>query len=392
MNILSLLSALACGVNLLLGFYVFFHNPRSTTHRLFLAMALCQALWCFTGIIIYSAPDLGSFTIWYLAGSPFFIGYYPLSLHFFIMLTGRPRLPRGAIAALYLPAAAIVLSAMAGLSEFQVFERAGRYWSFTFVTGTWRYWLYMAYFFFCFLGIAVLLFRWRRGGSSIKIKKQADVMLCSLAITLALGLLEAELLPLLTPYRSLGLAPLIFIIWTAGIAWAIVRYRMLALTGAVASDEIIACIEEPVLLLDGNFRVTMANRSAVEIAGLEPGMLAGRPFAELTPDAKHAGALLKKLMKSRQGRAAARMRFRAKEAPLFCDLRFTRIDDRFGDSMGILVIGRPAQRLDELKKQYRITDRETEVVHYVLSGMSNAMIAKTLGISERTVKAHLSRV
>jgi DNA-binding CsgD family transcriptional regulator len=160
----------------------------------------------------------------------------------------------------------------------------------------------------------------------------------------------------------------------------------------VASDEIIACIKEPVLLLDGNFRVTMANRSAVEIAGLEPGMLAGRHFAELTPDAKHAGALLKKLMKSRQGRAAARMRFRAKEAPLFCDLRFTRIDDRFGDSMGILVIGRPAQRLDELKKQYRITDRETEVVHYVLSGMSNAMIAKTLCISERTVKAHLSSI
>ena len=60
--------------------------------------------------------------------------------------------------------------------------------------------------------------------------------------------------------------------------------------------------------------------------------------------------------------------------------------------MGILVIGRPAQRLDALKKQYRITDREIEVVHYVLSGMSNAMIAKTLGIAERTVKAHLSSI
>jgi|GEM_PF-1160090 len=389
MNILSLFAALACGLNLLLGFYVFSRSPRSGTHRLFLAMALCQAVWCFTGIIIYSAPDLPTFTLWYLAGSPFFIGYYPLSLHFFIMMTGRLRLPRWAITALYLPAAAIVLSAMSDLSEFQVFERAGRYWTFTFVTGTWRYWLYIAYFFFCFLGVAVLLFLWRQRSSSIKIKKQADVMLCSLAITLALGLLEAELLPLLTPYRSLGLAPLIFVIWTAGIAWAIVRYRMLSLTGALASEEIIACIEEPVLLLDEGFRVTMANRSAGEIACLEPERLAGRPFAELMVEAKPAGALLKKLMKSRQGRMAARMRFRTGTAPVFCDLQFTRIDDRFGDSMGILVIGRPAQRLDALKKQYRITDREIEVVHYVLSGMSNAMIAKTLGIAERTVKAHL---
>ncbi len=392
MNILSLLSALACGLNLLLGFYVFSHSPRSGTHRLFLAMALCQAVWCFTGIIIYSAPDPRSFTFWYLAGSPFFIGYYPLSLHFFLTLTGRVRPPRWAITMLYLPAAAIIMGAMADLSEFQVFEQTGRYWSFTFVTGTWKYLLYMAYFFFCFLGVAVLLFLWRQGSSSIKIKKQSGVMLWSLAATLVLGLLEAVLLPVLTGYRSLGLAPLIFVIWTAGIAWAIVRYRMLSLTGALASDEIIACIDEPVLLLDEGFRVTMANRSAGEITGLEPERLAGLPFAGLMMETKWVASLLKKLMRGRQGRAAARIRFRAEGDPVFCDLRFTRIDDRFGDSMGILVIGKPAEGLDALKKRYRITDREIEVVHYVLSGMSNAMIAKTLGIAERTVKAHLSSI
>lgn len=392
MNILSLFSALACALNLVLGFYVFYHGPRFRAHRIFLAMALCQAAWCFVGIIIYSTPDLSTFTLWYLAGSPFFIGYYPLSLHFFIVLTGRVRLSRLAIAALYLPAAAISLGAMTGLSEFQVFERIGPYWSFTFVTGTWRYWLYMAYFFFCFLGIAVLLFLWRRGSSSVKIKKQSGVMLLSLAATLVMGFLEAVLLPLLTPYRSLGLAPLIFVVWTSGIAWAIVRYRMLALTGALASGEIIACIDEPVLLLDEGFRVTMANRSAGEITGIEPEMLVGRPFAALTMEPKWVAALLKKLMKGRQGRAAARIRLRTQGDPVFCDLRFSRMDDRFGDSMGVLVIGKAAGGLEALKKRYRVTGREIEVMHYVLSGMSNAAIGRALTIAERTVKAHISSI
>ncbi len=39
-----------------------------------------------------------------------------------------------------------------------------------------------------------------------------------------------------------------------------------------------------------------------------------------------------------------------------------------------------------------LTDREVEVLRLVHSGLSNKQIARKLGISERTVKAHLTRV
>ncbi|MNW12082.1 Transcriptional regulatory protein LiaR [compost metagenome] len=39
-----------------------------------------------------------------------------------------------------------------------------------------------------------------------------------------------------------------------------------------------------------------------------------------------------------------------------------------------------------------LTERETTVARYAASGQANAQIAEALGITERTVKAHLSAV
>lgn len=48
---------------------------------------------------------------------------------------------------------------------------------------------------------------------------------------------------------------------------------------------------------------------------------------------------------------------------------------------------------EELLRRYEsLTRRETEVMHLVLAGLLNKQIAKELGISEKTVKVHRSRV
>ena len=40
----------------------------------------------------------------------------------------------------------------------------------------------------------------------------------------------------------------------------------------------------------------------------------------------------------------------------------------------------------------RLTDREREVLALVVDGLPNKLVARRLGISERTVKAHLTRI
>ncbi len=48
--------------------------------------------------------------------------------------------------------------------------------------------------------------------------------------------------------------------------------------------------------------------------------------------------------------------------------------------------------LNEIRIQYRLTRRETDVLRRVLKGLRNADIADELGISEQTVKDHLSNI
>lgn len=393
LNFLSLIAALAAAANLLLGFYVWVNGPRTRLRALFFGMAFLQAVWCFIGVILFSAPDHEAFMTWYRAGSPFYIAYYPLTLHFFLEFTGSIRHRAVLLPVLYLPAVVIVYGFFADPSSIQIIERQGEFWTFTFSTGTWLYCLYMSYFFSCFLGVALLLYRWRRRTGSRREKHQATVMLSALAITLSLGLLEAELLPLFGVYRSLGLAPIVFLVWTSGIARAIVRYNLLSITSAQLSREIVGCIEEPLLLLDLERRVTIANRAAGEALTVPPGLLKGRLFAELVSERDWTDGALSEVLSGGSDRVVGRVRFlNSDHGAAFYDIRISRVTDGFGDLLGVMVLGRRVEGLEALRSRHRITAREMEVLQHMLAGRSNAAIGHTLGLSERTVKTHITSI
>ncbi|MFM7684317.1 MAG: response regulator [Actinomycetota bacterium] len=63
------------------------------------------------------------------------------------------------------------------------------------------------------------------------------------------------------------------------------------------------------------------------------------------------------------------------ESPLDPRLAATLVRDRHSRRVGV-----------------KLTDRETEVLRLVMQGMLNKQIGRTLGIGEKTVKAHLGRV
>jgi len=63
--------------------------------------------------------------------------------------------------------------------------------------------------------------------------------------------------------------------------------------------------------------------------------------------------------------------------------------------VGIFIIEeRVSQKLDmnEIRKQFRLTRRETDILRRVLDGLKNVEIAEELEISEQTVKDHLSNI
>jgi DNA-binding NarL/FixJ family response regulator len=74
------------------------------------------------------------------------------------------------------------------------------------------------------------------------------------------------------------------------------------------------------------------------------------------------------------------------------EARVSKLEDEFGDPTGYLLIVKEAKTLQHLKRKYGITDREAEVIQHIVAGLSNLDIARQLGISERTVKAHVTSI
>ncbi|NEP54932.1 MAG: response regulator transcription factor, partial [Moorea sp. SIO3C2] len=51
-----------------------------------------------------------------------------------------------------------------------------------------------------------------------------------------------------------------------------------------------------------------------------------------------------------------------------------------------------AERDQQIRENIRLTDREREVLHWLVQGASNEMISKQLFITVATVKAHLTAI
>jgi DNA-binding CsgD family transcriptional regulator len=81
-----------------------------------------------------------------------------------------------------------------------------------------------------------------------------------------------------------------------------------------------------------------------------------------------------------------------RHSPLNLKLRVKPVLDRFDDPLGVLVFGTVLPSFAELLDSYRLTDREAEVLDYLLAGWTIRKTARTLCITERTVKAHITSI
>ncbi|MBN1469359.1 MAG: response regulator transcription factor, partial [Fusobacteriaceae bacterium] len=68
------------------------------------------------------------------------------------------------------------------------------------------------------------------------------------------------------------------------------------------------------------------------------------------------------------------------------------IKDKFQDIIGVMIIGKEVKEVKQLKTLYQLTDRQIQIIQYIISGIPNNEIASNLGIVERTIKGHITGI
>jgi diguanylate cyclase (GGDEF)-like protein/PAS domain S-box-containing protein len=159
-------------------------------------------------------------------------------------------------------------------------ERTAGGWSYTVSSGVLP-WTYDAFVAACLLpGLVTLYVRGRRAEHPAR-RRQALIITASGALTL-LGIYLLDRLPHMLRLAALpSTAHAVMLLWMAGVAWSVVRYRLFSLTPERAARSIVDAMNEGLMLFDEQARLLRLNPRAAVLVGRSEDDLLGRPVEEV---------------------------------------------------------------------------------------------------------------
>jgi DNA-binding CsgD family transcriptional regulator len=376
---------------ILVGAIALRNNPRSPLHRRFALMILWLVVWVFASMGGFSARNQAEAWGWFRAAIPGFVFLHPATLHFVATLTADS--PRGRRLAklaplAYLPSLPFLIVGFGGTLVFRDFVREGGYWVGIPDFGSLSFFLlalqYTSYYILAF----ALLARRMRKASPLE-RKQLGLVLVSILASELLFNLEPFVLPLLTGYRTPLIASLFGCIWVGGIAYAIGKYRFLSWTPDAISAVLVEGIEEKLVFFDPTGRPVIVNKAARATLGLAEGS-APRSLADIVREPELIEGDLAAL--AGDGDSFACRIWLQGEGRELVDARFTAFGEPGLGQAGILLIAKEVRGAKEFAQRYALGARELEAATRAVSGERAKDIASAMGIAERTVKAHLTKV
>jgi DNA-binding CsgD family transcriptional regulator len=393
MHVLALIAAVATVVYLAFGTYILLLDIRSRLHRLFFYMTLTLAFWAFCAFWVYEASSAESVRQWVKISFPAPVLFYAFALHFAIELCRTGRQSSWLHSLLYIPAVYFIVLNYTSYTMYSGFFRKGNVWMFETAKDFLRGRSFILYSGGYLIGCLVLFLMRGRKVRSLREKKQVMVLFSALFITLVVAFFEGVVLQEISSYRSPQMSPLLLMIWIGGIWYAMVRYRFLNISHAMVSEDLADNISDAIILLDSESRIITINRKGLELADMQKGSLIHEHLSCFIDEYDKIVHEIGKMQQGEFGSFACRVHMKGDENhTVYLDAWFSAVRDRFGDPIGVMVIGREVKESRQFRSRYRITDREEEIVRHIIQGQQTRQIASELGVAERTVKAHITNI
>jgi PAS domain S-box-containing protein len=138
------------------------------------------------------------------------------------------------------------------------------------IAGTWKnaVWplLFITYYTIVFFLSVFLLFKYRNSVSSNREKRVADILFGSTVAVFIIGTLFNEVMNHLAIYNPVD-TNVVFLIFVFGYIYCAEKYETFTLSSARNAERIVELIDEGIVFLDRDSRMTTANRAAFSIFG-----------------------------------------------------------------------------------------------------------------------------
>lgn len=370
------------------GFYVFFKDTKNNVNRLFLIICAVSSFMLFL-LAFYDFIE-SEITLKYVYRLILFLSYafLPLNIHFYVELSKSRKTNFLKIPALY--GVFIVMFALSLIFDFPFagFKRVdGKFWKFIPAENQ-AFYFYIIFISAALVCCLLMLAGWKKASSSVRIKKQASVLMASLVLFLVIG---SGLPQLLKPDRGNELFPAVLIlsvvIYLLAIFYALIKYKFLSVDHRTMLDEVLANIDEYVFLLNTKMEILQTTDRVKNII-INKKQFGNILYSDIISEKKEFSIIFNDLLQKKYRKTTIPLSYRTGNNSLKTVSYFSVIEDRYHDAEAILVISKEKMSIEKFKNDFNITKREFEVINCAKAGLSAKETAKELQISARTVETH----
>jgi len=352
MFVLSLLSFATSILYLYFGIYVLLLNPRLLINRLFFLMNTGFCVWAFGYTFIYMSDNAGVAFFWYRFSSTGWCLVPGILLHFIIVYTERTRPGRFfLLPAIYLPGSLFVFRSFTGIlytvsfewTDSGIIERGA-------VDSPW-FWAYLVYNFACLSLSLIFTLAYYRSTLSYRQKKQCLLIILSIAMPMIFTYIF-NIASVVYKLNIPVIGHVSFVFGVAGMWYAIIKYKLMALTSTLAAEKIIAHMMDLFFLTDPSGKIIRFNNQVEKILGYDMNELLGSDFRSITAgetafDWRFAGrdAVLNRMMN-----------LRTKSGLIVpASMSASLMLDDFNEEIGVMIVGHDIrERLELIRKNETI--------------------------------------
>ena len=376
---------------LFMGMHILLINPRNRIHIIFFSISLFLAESALGGVLINYPGGHGAAQLWFKTSTALSAVLPSLFLIFAVEISGLipKKLP------LYTAVGAITLYLLVRLltlADLVELVKIGGVWYMQDIHAVGPFFLYVAYYILATLGYFVLLLIWRKGTERVKEKREAAILLLSYFTGIA-----PVLIILLLNYFGIierliaGFGIFFYPLWYIGVFFCIVRFHFLSITPEMVSRELIECIDESIILLDGEKNIVFSNEKIGKpLINVHAG---ASGLEELVVEYEPLEKEIERLLAGEFSAFVCRCTYRAggdRQVPVRA--KFSLVKDTYGDVIGIMIVGNRVKEMKQLRALYRLTRREGEILEQMILGLPYTEITRGLDISRNTLKRHIANI
>ena len=280
MSIYAIISFLVFLIYSAFGIYVYRLDPKSRLNRAFVFLSASFAVWAFTYSLYYGAPNEQTAYFWFKVSGLGRYLYPVFLLQIALILTKRDirnNLPFQIL--IYLPAIIFLYGTFNTPFYIQNLVHINSEWYEILNPNSYWLFLYIIYNAVYDISALFLIAIWGYKSKDLRSKKQSQIIFISGFLAFIVGGTVSIIIPMLGIFLLPTIPQISTVILFLGIFYAIVRYKLLMLTPAIAAEEIVARITDLVIFMDSKGKIIKINQQMEKTLGYKLSELQGKHWS-----------------------------------------------------------------------------------------------------------------